>query len=131
MWKLKKQIFLQIMYNEEKYMDTNKLLDEALKSDPQFTLSDNFADMLAEKMSRKFAWKQYFREFFIYLGSIIGLLAVPIIIQFVFFNANLNDWLQIVTGNYVLVIGVSVLLVFVLFTDRVLLRYFMHTRNLM
>jgi hypothetical protein len=119
------------MYNEEKYMDTNKLLDEALKSDPQFTLSDNFADMLAEKMSRKFAWKQYFREFFIYLGSIIGLLAVPIIIQFVFFNANLNDWLQIVTGNYVLVIGVSVLLVFVLFTDRVLLRYFMHTRNLM
>ena len=119
------------MYNEEKYMDTNKLLDEALKSDPQFTLSDNFADMLAAKMSRKFAWKQYFREFFIYLGAIVGLLAVPVIIQFIMFDARLKDWLQIITGNYVLVIGFSALLVFILFIDRVLLRYFMHTRNLM
>jgi hypothetical protein len=114
------------MYNEEKYFDTNKLLDEVLKSDPQFMLPDNFADVLAEKMSRKFAWEQYFREFFIYLGAIFGLLAVPVIIQFALFDANVNVWLQMIVGNYELVIGILILLVFILFTDMVLLRYFMH-----
>ena len=114
------------MYNEEKYFDTNKLLDEVFKTDPEFELSGNFADLLAEKMSRKFAWNQYFREFFIYLGAILGLLAVPFVIQVVLFDANLNSWLQLITGNFDFVIGGLILLVFVLFTDRVLLRYFMH-----
>jgi hypothetical protein len=114
------------MYNEKKYFDTDKLLDEALKAEPQFTLSDNFADVLAEKMGRKFAWNTYFREFLIYLGAIIGLLAVPVAIRIVLFGANWQEWLQMVVGNIPLVIGVIFLLVFVLFADRVLLRYFMH-----
>lgn len=123
---MKKQIFLPIMYNEKKYFDTDKLLDEALKAEPQFTLSDNFADVLAEKMGRKFAWNTYFREFLIYLGAIIGLLAVPVAIQIVLFGANWQEWLQTFVANIPLVIGVIFLLVFVLFADRVLLRYFMH-----
>jgi hypothetical protein len=114
------------MYNEEKYFNTNKLLDEVLKTDPGFELSDNFANILAEKMSRKFAWEQYFREFFIYLGAILGLLAVPVVIQYILFDANLQNWLQMVVGNYELIIGAFVLIIFILFTDRVLLRYFMH-----
>jgi len=114
------------MYNEEKYFETEKLLDEALKADPQYILSDNFADVLAEKMGRKFAWEMYFREFFIYLGAIIGLLAVPVAIQFIFFGAKWQEWLQIFTSNIPLVVGIIFLLVFILFIDRVLLRYFMH-----
>jgi len=114
------------MYNEEKYFDTDKLLDEALKTEPEFLLSDNFADVLAEKMGRKFAWEMYFREFMIYLGAIIGLLAVPIAIQFVFFDANWHEWLQIVVDNIPLLVGILFLLVFILFADRVLLRYFLH-----
>ena len=34
------------MYNEEKYFDTEKLLDEVLKTEPEFTLSDNFANII-------------------------------------------------------------------------------------
>lgn len=114
------------MYNEEKYFDTEKLLDEVLKTEPEFTLSDNFANMLVEKIERKFAWQQYLREFLIYLGAITGLLAVPVAIQFIFFDANLHEWFRILTSNISLVGGVLFLLVFILFTDRVLLRYFMH-----
>lgn len=123
---MKKQIFLPIMYSEEKYFDTDKLVDEALKTEPQFKLSDNFADIVAEKVSRKFAWEQYFREFLIYLGAIIGLLAVPVAIQFIFFGANWQEWLQIFTSNIAVAVGIIFMLVFVLFIDRVLLRYFMH-----
>ncbi len=113
------------MYNKEKYFDTDKLLDEVLKADPQFELSDKFADLLAEKMSRKFAWKQYFNEFLIYLAAIFGFVAVSVGIQFLFFGAEWKQWLQFVLQNITLILGVNILVVFILFADRVLLRYFM------
>lgn len=114
------------MYNREKYIDTDNLLDEVLKTDPQFDLSDNFADLLVEKMSRKFAWRQYFNEFLIYLAAIFGFVAVSVAIQFVFFGAELQPWLQFIAQNVSLVLGINILVVFVLFADRVLLRYFMY-----
>ena len=113
------------MLNEEKYFEVDDLLDEALKTDPEFQLSDNFADVLAEKMGRRFAWEQYIREFLIYLGTILGLLTVPVAIQFILFDAKLQEWLQLVDNNISLVTGVMFLVLFVLFADRVLLRYFM------
>ena len=114
------------MLNEEKYFEVDDLLDEALKTDPEFQLSDNFADVLAEKMGRRFAWEQYIREFLIYLGAIIGLLAVPFTIQLVFFGANWQEWLRLIANNSSVVIGILFLVIFILFADRVLLRYFMH-----
>ena len=126
MWRLKKLIFLRIMRNEEKYFDTEKLVEEALKTEPEFTLSDNFANLLVEKIERKFAWEQYFREFLIYLGTILGLLGVPVAIQFVFFNANLQEWIRLLANNISMIGGILFLVIFILFADRVLLRYFMH-----
>jgi uncharacterized membrane protein len=114
------------MYNEEKYFDTEKLVDEALKTEPEFMLSDNFANLLVEKIERKFAWEQYVREFLIYLVTILGLLAVPVAIRFIFFNANLQEWIRLLANNISLIGGILFLLVFILFADRVLLRYFMH-----
>ncbi len=113
------------MYNEEKYFDTEKLLDEALKTEPQFILPDNFAEVIAEKIGRKFAWEQYLREFLIYMGAIVGLLAVPVTIQFIFFGANWHTWLGLIVDNISILGGILFLVMFVLFADRVLLRYFM------
>lgn len=114
------------MYNEEKYFDSEKLLDEVLKTEPGFELPDNFANLVAAKMERKFAWEQYFREFLIYLGAITGLLAVPVTIQFIFFGAVWQEWVRLVINNISLIGGVMFLVIFILFADRVLLRYFMH-----
>lgn len=122
---MKKQIFLRIMYSNEKHIDTEKLLDEVLKTEPQFELSDKFADLLAEKMGRKFAWQQYFNEFLIYLAAIFGFVAISVAIQFVWFGAEWRQWFQFVAQNISLILGINILVVFVLFADRVLLRYFM------
>jgi len=70
------------MRDNEKYLDAEKLVDEALIADPGFSLPDNFAEIVAEKVGRKFAWQQ-------------------------------------------LVVGINIIVVFILFADRVLLRYFM------
>ena len=114
------------MLNEDKYFEVDDLLDEALKTDPEFKLADNFADIVAEKMGRKFALEQYIREFLIYLGAIIGLLAVPVTIQFIFFGAVWQEWFGLITNNISLLSGILFLVIFILFADRVLLRYFMH-----
>jgi uncharacterized membrane protein len=113
------------MYNKGKYFDTDKLLDEVLKTEPQFELSDKFADVLAEKMSRKFAWQQYFSEFLIYLAAIFGFVAVSVAIQFVWFGAEWKQLVEFITQNISLVLVINILVVFILFADRVLLRYFM------
>lgn len=119
------------MYSNEKNIDTEKLLDEVLKTEPQFELSDKFADLLAEKMGRNFAWQQYLNEFLIYLAAIFGFIAVSVAIQFVWFGADSKQWLEFVVQNISLILGINILLVFVLFTDRVLLRYFMYRRDLL
>ncbi len=113
------------MYNKGKYFDTEKLLDEVLKADPQFELSDKFTDVLVGKMSRRFAWRQYFNEFLIYLAAIFGFVVVSVAIQFLFFGAEWKQWLEFITQNVSLVLGINIIVVFILFVDRVLLQYFM------
>ncbi len=113
------------MRKEEKYFDAEKLVDDVLIAEPGFELSDNFADVVAQKVGRRFAWQQYFREFLIYLGVFVGAGVVWAILSFVFFGADWRVWLNFATSNMGLIAGINIIIVFVLFADRVLLRYFM------
>lgn len=114
------------MLNNEKYTDNEKWLVEALKSEPLFELKADFADRMAEKMSRKFAWSQYLREFAIYAGAILGVIAVLAAVHIFLAGADWKNWTRFITENMVFVVIGVVLLFFVLFADRVLLRYFMY-----
>ncbi|GEM_PF-446284 len=123
---MKKQIFLQNMFSERKNSDIDKLVNDALKAEPDYFLPDNFADMVAEKVAEKFAWQQYVLEFLIYFGVVIGLAAVVVAMQFIFFGAQWQNWLHFITENIFVIAGISLLTVFVLFTDKVLLKYFLY-----
>lgn len=114
------------MYNKDNYSDTENTLNEALKSDPGFILPDNFAERMADKMGRRFAWSQYLNEFLIYLGTVVGMVVVPAILAFVWYGASWNLWLGFVLANAVWITGTIVLLLFILFADRVLLQYFLY-----
>jgi hypothetical protein len=119
------------MYSEEQNSDINRILEEALKSEPDFRLPDNFADLMAEKISRKMIWQLYIAEFLIYFGALVGLAGVTAAIQFVFFGAKWQVWVQFITNNIPVLGGLFFLLIFVLFSDRVLLRYFMYRGSLL
>lgn len=114
------------MYNEDRNFDTDKLLKEVFTTEPEFRLPDNFTDKLVEKVKKRFAWEQYLREFAIYLAVIVGIMIVSAVLAFVWYDAKVSSWLTFLTTNASLVVGVNLLLVFVLFADRVLLRYFMY-----
>jgi len=47
--------------------------------------------MIAGKVSRKFAWKSYIKEFLIYLVMIAGTLALAAIMVFIWFTADLQE----------------------------------------
>ena len=113
------------MRDNKKYFDAEKLVDEALIADPGFLLPDNFAEMVAEKVGRKFAWQQYVKEFLIYLGAFIGMGIVSAAIALIWYDTNWKEWLNFIVSNIGLVVGINIIVVFILFADRVLLRYFM------
>lgn len=113
------------MQETEKHYDAEKLIDEVLTAAPEFTLSDNFADVVTQKVSRRFAWQQYFNEFLIYLAAIVGLVLVWAALSFFMFDADWHIWLNFAVSSTGIVAGISIIPVFILFADRVLLRYFM------
>lgn len=114
------------MLEDKTHKDAEKLLDEVLMAEPDFTLPDNFAAMLAENVARRFAWEQYLKEFLIYLAVIVGIVAIWAGMALFWYGADWKEWLNFLTTNITLVAGINFLLVFVLFADRVLLRYFMY-----
>lgn len=112
------------MQNDDKHTITDKWVDEALKTPPAFTLSDDFAEVVAVKAVRRFAWEQYFREFLVYLVAFLGFVAVTVALAFLFLGADWQEWKNFLLKNLSLIISLNVIGLFVLFADKVLLQYF-------
>lgn len=118
------------MLNDEKYFDAGRLVDEVLKKEPNFVLPDNFAESVVLKVDRKFTLEHYFKEFLIYLGVIVGIVVVSAAMAFIWYEANWQDWLNFLISNFSLLAGINILVVFILFADRVLLRYFFYKSSI-
>ena len=114
------------MTKKENFFDTDELMQEVLKTDPGFTLSDNFADKIAEKAETRFAWQQYFKEFLIYVAVLLGIAGVVTGMSFIWFGLKLDVAISYLLSNISFITGILFLIVFILFADRVLLRYFMY-----
>ena len=114
--------------NDKKYYD--ELVDQALTQEPVYLLPDNFADILAEKAGRSFAWEQYLREFLIYLAVIAGAMLIVAAMALIWFQSDLKNWFDFLISNIRAVAGINILVIFILFADRVLLRYFLYRSNL-
>ncbi|WP_346856975.1 hypothetical protein [uncultured Draconibacterium sp.] len=118
------------MFEDKTPFDSEKLVDEVFKTEPAYFLSDNFAEVMAGKAGRHFAWKQYIKEFLIYLAVIFGILVMTAGMAFFWFDANMLNWFDFLISNLTLVAGINFLVIFVLFADRVLLRYFLYRTSL-
>ncbi|MCF8372899.1 MAG: hypothetical protein K9H64_14855 [Bacteroidales bacterium] len=100
------------------------LLDDALGSESDFILPADFAEQLSARLSTQILWRQSMQEFFLYLAAFLAIAGIAVATLFWMDTAI---WYQITSffkQQYSLIIGIHILLIFVLFTDRVLLRYF-------
>lgn len=114
------------MLNNEPYFDREKMLDEVFASEPDYSLSDNFADAVARKVGRKTAWNEYIREFLVYLAALAGIAVVMVAMAVLWYEADWKESLSFLISNISWIAGINLLVVFILFADRVLLRYFMN-----
>lgn len=114
------------MLEDKTSYKSDKLLDEVLMTEPNYTLSENFAAILTERVGKRFIWEQYLKEFFIYLAVIAGIVAVSAGMALIWYEADWQEWLNFLMTNTTLVAGINFLVVFILFADRVLLRYFLY-----
>ncbi len=118
------------MMNRKTQFNSEFFLNEVLKSEPEYSLPDNFADMVTNKVSRRFAWESYFKEFLIYLGVIAGILATAVLTVFLWYTPDWKVWGNFLLANISWVAGINILVIFVLFADRVLLRYLFYKKSI-
>ncbi len=114
------------MLNNEPYFDREKMLSEVLTSEPDFSLSDNFADAVARKVERKTVWNEYIREFLVYLAALAGIAVIMVAMAVLWYEADWKESLGFLINNLSWIAGINLVVVFILFADRVLLRYFMN-----
>jgi hypothetical protein len=107
----------------------NDLLDQILKTDIMTPLPEGFADKVAGKAVRNITLKQSLREFLTYAGVIIftGLS----FFGFVYFTGDPlhGKWEEFIFSRMDLLAGITVILFFILFADRVLLPWLFLKKN--
>ena len=101
--------------------EADRFLDEVLKSNLHMDLPGDFPDLVMAKVSRRLMWRQIIQEFIVYASVIISGLAAGAATFFIFGNGLYQDWARIITQNITHVVQVIVVIMFILFFDRVVL----------
>src|SRR5690554_1648533 len=101
------------MQNNDIHKESERVLDTILKSEPSYKLPGNFADVVAAKAVRRFAWRQYLREFLVYLYAFFGLAVITLSVAFIMLGADWQVWKPIVVDNLPVIISLKMLILFV------------------
>jgi hypothetical protein len=104
--------------------NTEELLDEILRANPDVELPRDFPDRMAIKFEKYMVWKQNLREFLFFLAAGLGLLGITVAMLFFLMAETWQEWTVWIIHHQTGTIGIGILLVFILFVDKVLLRYF-------
>jgi hypothetical protein len=112
------------MLKDNHNIDLGQLVDETLKTSPDFYLPEDFAQKMALRFEKMQAIRVYFREFLIYVAAGIGMLAITAAMFFFLMSETWDKLLKWAGSNIIEMVGFAVVLIFILFADRVLLRFF-------
>jgi hypothetical protein len=118
---MKEQRFLPYSDGNSPEWDADKFLDQLLKTDNMVPLPEDFAERTALKAMRRIALRQSLTEFFIITAVIV---IAGLIFTGIHYFTNSEDWVRwerFFTSRINLVAGISLVLCFIFFTDRVLL----------
>lgn len=108
----------------------DQILEKSLSFDPGFSLSVDFANKVTQTIVSREQWKIDLREYLLFSGVVIGLVAlVGGFYYFVDQNFMLNVF-SYLKENWLSVATVVLLLNFIFFADKVLLRLLFSRWNL-
>lgn len=100
----------------------DNIIEKSLRSEPKFTLSTDFASKVTLHVVRREQWKIDLREYLLFSGVIIGL--ITLVGGFYYFvdQSFMLKVFSYLKENWLSVATVALLLNFIFFTDKVLLR---------
>ncbi len=104
---------------EKRFSDEDAWMDNLLKDDPEYTLSDDFADKLITKIEAVESVKQSVYEFLMILGVIVVILGTFLVTYYFFKNDDFITLSSFLNNSYTL--SIAVIALFILFADKVLL----------
>lgn len=106
------------MKNEE----LDYIIEESFRTEPDFRLPADFARRLTLSVTRREQWKTDLREYMYLTAVLISLLAVATVTYYLIDKDIVIRIISFVTQNAVTVVFIVLILNFILFADRVLLR---------
>ena len=105
---------------KKSFSDEDAWMDDLLKEDPEYMLSDDFADKLITKIDTVESVKQSVYEFLMIVGVIVVILGTFLVTYYFFKNDDFITLSAILNNSYTL--SIAVIALFILFADKVLLR---------
>lgn len=118
------------MLNDNKHTAIDGLIEEVLTAEPKYTLNSGFANKLATKVGQKYTLEQHFKEFLIYIAALFGIATILVGMALIWYSTNIQKWLDYLLSNISVVAGINLLIIFVLFADKVILPYFFYRSSL-
>jgi hypothetical protein len=106
------------MKNEE----LDCIIEESFRTEPDFRLPANFARRLTLSVTRREQWKTDVREYLYLTAVLISLLAVATMTYYLIDKDIVIRFFSFITQNAVNVVFIVIILNFIWFADRVLLR---------
>jgi hypothetical protein len=107
------------MRNEE----LDQIIERTYKTEPDFQLPADFAQKITLSVVRHEQWKNDLHEYLFLIAFITGILSVVGGLYYFIDKELIIRFFTFISGNAIQVILVVFLLNFILFTDRVLLRF--------
>ncbi len=108
----------------------DRIIEHSLKLEPGFSLSANFASSVTRAVVRREQWKIDLREYLLYSGVIAALVALVSGFYFFIDQNNVTEVFGFLKEHWMSVTTIVLLLNFIFFADKVLLRLLFSRWNL-
>ncbi len=99
------------------------ILEKSFKKEPEFNLPADFAQKLTFSIVRKQQWKNDLNEYLVIIGVLTSLFAAVAGFYYFIDKTFVLEVFNLVSAHIIQVVLVGFILNFILFTDRVLLRF--------
>ncbi len=106
------------MKNEE----LDRIIEKEFRAEPGFVLPVDFAQKITIKVAQREQWKTDLREYFYVTGVIVVLLTIVCGFYYLVDKAFVLKLVAFLSANLIPAISIVLILNFVFFADRVLLR---------
>ena len=103
--------------------ELDRIIEESIGAEPDFKLRDDFAQRITTELVRRSQWKADLYDYLYFTTFILFLLSVVTLIYFFIDKNLLIQIFTFISNNIVQVAFGFLLFNFILFADRVLLRF--------